>query len=145
MDCKNWEKGYTCNFTCLCRLYGNIEIGHNQHSIYISLLGCCTRFSFTLIMCYSQMAKIKIPPIHPVYTNPYPLFKWRSWLINEVHFSQPQFHLPMYPRILYPLPGIYQNTSPLQPPRWKSLLHQISNYHIFLYLLVPDIKSDAAL
>ena len=36
--------------------------------IDILFLGCCTRFLCTLIKWYSQLVKIPIPIIHPLYT-----------------------------------------------------------------------------
>ena len=60
--------------------------------IEILLLGYCTRFSFTLINWYSQLAKIIIntlppPPIHHLYPIHSLSNRWTNCPLNEVHVS----------------------------------------------------------
>ena len=55
----------------------------------ILLLGCCTRFSCTLKKWYSQLAKITIPSIHPLYPIPSPpngwTNKWGPYYQSKLH------------------------------------------------------------
>ena len=51
----------------------------------ILLLGYCTRFSCPLIKWCSQLAKLTLPPIHPLYKTPSPPNGWTICTIHVVH------------------------------------------------------------
>ena len=51
----------------------------------ILLLGCCTRFLFTLIKLYSQLANITIPLIQPLYHISSSITEWTNCLMIKVH------------------------------------------------------------
>ena len=56
---------------------------------YILLLGCCIIFFiYWLIKWCSQLAKITIPPIHPLYLIPSSPTGWTNCTIKEVHISK---------------------------------------------------------
>ena len=80
-----------------------ILICHICHFVVmdILLLGCCTRFLYTLIKRSSQLAKIIVSPIHILS----PLTGWTNWPINDVHISNLNwrqiFPLSIYPLIFY--------------------------------------------
>ena len=61
-----------------CVFARQIEKWHLHVAIDILLLGCCTRFSWTLIKWYSQLAEIMILAW-------YPSNEWTAWPIYEVH------------------------------------------------------------
>ena len=68
-------------------LWWGIAYFWNKQIIDILILGCCTRFSCSLIKLYSYLAKITLPSIHPLYPVPYLPIRWTNWPINEVSIS----------------------------------------------------------
>ena len=102
------------NFLCL-------EIG----LIDILLLGCCTRFSCTLIQSYLSQWYHNQPPL----PHPFPSH-WMNELTNKWDtYLQPKltknFPLLIYPRILYPL-----------------IQSEVGNNATGGKLLLPGIKGD---
>ena len=53
-------------------------------SLCILLLGCCTRFSYTLIKRCTQLAKLTFHPLYPITSPP---SGGMNWPINVVHIS----------------------------------------------------------
>ena len=53
----------------------------------ILLLGCCKRYSCTLIKWYSLLSKITIPSIHQLYPIPSSDLRVAYWLISEDYIS----------------------------------------------------------
>ena len=52
------------------------------------LLGCCTKFSYTLIKLFSHLAKITLHPTNPLYPIPFFPTELTNWAINEVNFRK---------------------------------------------------------
>ena len=56
--------------------------------VHILLPGCCNRFSCTQIKWCSQLAKVTIPLIHPLYPIPSPTTGCTNWPIYKIHISK---------------------------------------------------------
>ena len=70
------------------KIYPCMWLLHGVLLIHILLLGCYTRFSFTLIKWCWQLAKITILLIQPLYPIPLLPIELTNWPINEVHIRR---------------------------------------------------------
>ena len=75
-------------FTSVC-LFAFKTIFHFLYLIMdMSLPLSYTRFSCSLIKWNTQLAKITIPPFHPLYPIASPLTGWTNWPKKELHDSK---------------------------------------------------------